>query len=177
MGAQGFEPARRVSSGSRCSCVSERRAGDTGRRSVGHQPQQTHVVIPVQLSPQYYQAILYPQVLTKISSWPVDAHAFGVATSSCATSRYRLLPRTGTSLHGERLGDLSSVYERIGPRRHASEGRRMAQDPPASVCRRKDDPPNDEGLSAWYTSPVCSTLRGWITPRGITCDGGKPVGG
>ncbi|MEC7461020.1 MAG: hypothetical protein VX891_02925, partial [Candidatus Thermoplasmatota archaeon] len=29
-----------------------------------------------------------------------------------------LLPRTGTSLHGERLGDLPSVYERIGPRRH-----------------------------------------------------------
>ena len=33
---------------------------------VGHQPSANpHVVIPVQLSPQYYQAILYPRLLTQ----------------------------------------------------------------------------------------------------------------
>ena len=61
---------------------------------------------------------------------PPDVGAKSVlGLSACTLSASQLLlaplpplvagffPSTGTSLHGERLGDLPSVYERIGPRR------------------------------------------------------------
>jgi len=63
-----------------------------------------------------------------------------------------LFPRTGTSLHGERLGDLPSVYERIGPRRHPSKAQRLAQDPPLPHPIVSESAQHEDAvLTAWYS--------------------------
>ena len=82
--------------------------------------QQTHSSsFPCNWSPQYYQAILYPQgVCTKKRS------ALCLASCTSSPSQFLLapfpaliaglLPRTASSLHGERLADQQSVYDSIG---------------------------------------------------------------
>jgi hypothetical protein len=88
-GHRDLNPARRVSSGSRCSCVSERRAGDTGRRSswssTVSKPTRRHSRATGARSTTklYYTPECWSP---KISSWPGGALACDVAVSSCATS-------------------------------------------------------------------------------------------
>lgn len=93
---------------------------------VGHQPSANpHVVIPVQLEPAVLPSYTIPPNVGHRRS------VLGLAARSLATSQFLLaplpalvaglLPGAGTSLHGERPGDLPSLYEHIGTRNVATD--------------------------------------------------------